>query len=283
MSQELLTRAIWWLSQGVELVPLRSQTKAVIKGYGTHSKHITTERDARFWFGKLGVNLGLVCGGLIGLVCADFDDAQAYEEWHTGAGKNVTTLTERTARGYHAYFKCPGLPSAATHKVELKSHGIVMASPSVHPSGMRYEVVTRPPIATLAVEQAYTLFPFVSAVIERQSAEWTPRSRQDATSTGDLVSRIKAARQVSDEAAELTELKGQGDRLFGRCPFHEDTNPSFWVDDRAGLWGCYSPTCPTNAGGQKAHDVINLRAFAENISLKDAIKQLADELLPLSR
>ncbi|MBK6722990.1 MAG: hypothetical protein IPG58_06815 [Acidobacteria bacterium] len=34
------------------------------------------------------------------------------------------------------------------------------------------------------------------------------------------------------------ELKKKGRQLWGLCPFHEDTEPSFAVDERKGLWNC---------------------------------------------
>jgi len=75
---ELFNRAKWWLSLGVDLVPIRSHSKALIRRYGASLKHVATEREAWLWFAKLEVNLGVVCGGLMGLTCIDFDEAQAY-------------------------------------------------------------------------------------------------------------------------------------------------------------------------------------------------------------
>lgn len=34
------------------------------------------------------------------------------------------------------------------------------------------------------------------------------------------------------------ELKKKGRQLWGLCPFHDDTEPSFAVDERKGLWNC---------------------------------------------
>ncbi len=34
------------------------------------------------------------------------------------------------------------------------------------------------------------------------------------------------------------ELVKKGRQLWGLCPFHEDTEPSFAVDERKGLWNC---------------------------------------------
>jgi hypothetical protein len=280
-NSECFDRARWWLSQGVELVPIRSYAKAIITGYGVNSNHITTEKHAWLWFEKLGVNLGVICGGMIGLACVDFDDAAAFEAWRSESGQTLQTLTEQTDRGYHLYIKCLGLPSISTPAIEIKTHSVVMVAPSVHPSGKRYEIVNPAPIASLTVEQVKTTFPFVSSALEAMALSPKPDvRRRDMPSAGDLISRIKAGRSVLEEASGLTDLKGRGGHYYGLCPFHDDHEPSFWVDDEAGLWGCYSPRCPTNTGGQNAHDVINLRMFAGHMTARDAIRALANEVLP---
>ena len=280
-NSECFDRARWWLSQGVDLVPIRSNTKAIITGYGVNSKHITTEKHAWLWFEKLGVNLGVICGGMIGLACVDFDDAEAFDAWQAGPGRGFETLIEQTARGYHVFLSCSELPTVTTKEAEVKAAGVVMSAPSVHPSGKRYEIVNPAPIASLSVEQVKTTFPFVSSALEAMALSPKPAvHRRDLPSAGDLVSRIKAGRSVLEEAAGLTDLKGRGGHYYGLCPFHDDHEPSFWVDDEAGLWGCYSPRCPTNAGGKKAHDVINLRMFAGHMTARDAIRALANEVLP---
>ena len=40
-------------------------------------------------------------------------------------------------------------------------------------------------------------------------------------------------------------LKRQGRRLLWRCPFHDDHNPSFEVDQQRQAWRCW----PCNLGG----------------------------------
>ena len=154
-----------------------------------------------------------------------------------------------------------------------------------HPrKGKRYEIIAADPIIQLTATELKTVFPFVSdlpkpatplpqtgEVYQPTSKPWTGNRTAE---------RIKVAHLVSEEARKLTDLHGQDGHYYGRCPFHDDQQPSLWVDDDAGIWACHSPSCPTNAGQQKAHDVINLRAWAQRISNRDAIIQLAREVLP---
>src|SRR3569833_1301056 len=43
--------------------------------------------------------------------------------------------------------------------------------------------------------------------------------------------------------ARGVELKAQGGDLVGRCPFHDDQNPSLRVTPAKGLWRCMSSAC----------------------------------------
>jgi DNA primase len=36
------------------------------------------------------------------------------------------------------------------------------------------------------------------------------------------------------------KLMGEGRWRRGRCPFHKDAHPSFWVDVDHGRWGCHA-------------------------------------------
>jgi len=55
----------------------------------------------------------------------------------------------------------------------------------------------------------------------------------------DRIAEIKDQLRVEDVAARLTELRGSGNSLSGRCPFHDDHNPSFVVWPDIQKWRCY--------------------------------------------
>jgi hypothetical protein len=147
---------------------------------------------------------------------------------------------------------------------------------------MLYKIVDDLPVAEFSNEHMQTHFPFLVASAPNNVQQERPLSVEKRMlakpENADVISRIKAAHRVSEEAATLTDLKGRDGHYYGRCPFHDDHEPSFWVDDAAGLWGCYSPRCPTNAGGVKAHDVINLRMKSKHISVQKAIRELISEM-----
>lgn len=77
-----------------------------------------------------------------------------------------------------------------------------------------------------------------------------------------ITDRVKAAYRVEDIAERLTELRGYGNRLKGRCPFHkEQRGQSFTVYIDTQSWYCFGQ-CAT--GG----NVITLARFAEANGLR---------------
>ncbi|MBM3945575.1 MAG: hypothetical protein FJ317_08845 [SAR202 cluster bacterium] len=53
------------------------------------------------------------------------------------------------------------------------------------------------------------------------------------------IAAIKAQIPIEVVARELTELRQGRDSLKGRCPFHDDRDPSFVVWPARGIWRCY--------------------------------------------
>jgi hypothetical protein len=231
----------------------------------------------------------VVLGQAAGLIVGDWDNPEAYEAWHDTVGACVETLTEQTARGYHAFFLGVHLPPANGGGCEFKTDGVCMVAPSVHPTGQIYRIVVDAPIARLAEEQAPSLFPFLSEAWQAytlSAGERLPLAPRKAESKAgaSLVQRIKAARPIVDEleAAGVTGWQRSGKNLVARCVFHKDVSPSLWVNPASGLWGCNAASCPAH-DGHRAHDVIDARALWRGVSGREAIRQLADELFPPHR
>ena len=278
-------RACWWLAQGIAIVPLKPRSKELQPGYGSRRAHIPDADFARKWFLNTDANLGIVLSGSAGLAVADWDNEQDYTRWRGTIGATVETLTERTARGYHVFFLDVRLDAAIGAGCEFKTSGVCMVAPSVHPGGIVYHVVIDAPIVPLSEEQARTFFPFLSekrfasTSMDCKSPPVTTRKGAGEVGTS-LIQRIKDSRSVVAEleAAGVTVWQRSGKNLVARCVFHEDTAPSLWVNPASGLWGCNAVSCPAH-DGYRAHDVINARALRLGVSVQEAIKQLAGELL----
>lgn len=270
MTDGILSAAVFWLEQGVALAPVQPRSKKLVAGFGAYGQRIIGVDGARAWFGDRHCNLALICGTGpgAGLVAIDFDDRTAYEAWRLEHPDLASTRTDLTRRGAHVYLWGP-VDRAAVPGVEVIHRGVIVAAPSVHPSGAVYR----------------TLDP--GALVLPAPASWSSDSRTDAalpllskspsarvapqTASGDLLTQLKAAFSVLDLAQTLTKLHTRDERWFhGCCPWHQDREPSFWVDVERGTWGCYA--C------KAAGDVVNLWALARGISTKAAISELARRL-----
>ena len=288
---EALELAEHWLSLGAHLVPLRPRSKAILTGYGLKGRQLTTLNQAQYHL-RTGANLGLILGGPGRYACLDFEDTVLYEQWRATLGRDVRTWTERTARGVHVFFQATGpealLHAAAPHQADFLTAGVVTLAPSLHPSGSRYTVLERHPIAPMSLAEQRILVPFTRPAAVRTQLLLKGEGERAALPTArlnyqEMAREIRRRRRVSDEASRLgiEELKARGgglDKWKARCPFHAGDDPdSMWLDDATGLWGCASTNCRAQQA-RSAHDVITLRAWADGVPLGRAIASLAHEL-----
>lgn len=252
-----------WLLRGIPLVPLQPKSKSLVAGFGPYSQHITTEDAAWFWFQERRCNLALVTGA--GLVVLDFDRREDYDAWRASWPGLATTYTELTPRGAHVFLAGDSASGKLPGGIEVKGRGaVVMSSPSIHPSGFEY--VPLDPDA--AIQQIPAEFPLLSESVKQKPLSKTSYS---PTHGKDTLSRIKAAYPILDLAESLTQIRSKDGRWWhGRCPFHDDKTPSFWVDSERGLWGCFA--CKVHG------DVVNLYAIEHGLSIRDAIKAMAEGL-----
>jgi len=112
-----------------------------------------TEQIKKWWPKEsvLPSNIGIVTGGESGLVVIDVDSDEGFEalgDERVKDLKNEAVPSVRTGRGFHYYFKSktpiktkPGF----VNKVDIKGEGgYIVAPPSLHISGRRYEWVNYP-------------------------------------------------------------------------------------------------------------------------------------------
>jgi DNA primase len=82
------------------------------------------------------------------------------------------------------------------------------------------------------------------------------------------VEAVKAAADFVAVVEERTQLRKQGGRLVGRCPFHEERTPSFSVNPSEGLFYCF--------GCHKGGDMITFVRETQGLDFAGAIEWLAD-------
>jgi hypothetical protein len=136
---EVLEHALAYTSLGWFVLPLTPKdktpfTRLAPRGFKSASND---PRQALEWFGKRPhLNIGIACA-MSGLVVFDVD----FRNGGTIEDLN-STLIVKTGNGFHYYyehtegFKYPG---KLRNGVDIKFNGYVVAAPSIHPSGAKYE------------------------------------------------------------------------------------------------------------------------------------------------
>ena len=86
-----------------------------------------------------------------------------------------------------------------------------------------------------------------------------------------LSERIKASVTVLKFVSQYVDLKPTGSGALGLCPFHDDHNPSFGVNDEENYWHCFA-----GCGGGS---VIDFWMKWRGCEFTKAVKELVDILL----
>lgn len=84
-----------------------------------------------------------------------------------------------------------------------------------------------------------------------------------------LVREIKGRLSITGLVENYVSLKRGGRGFVGLCPFHDDKNPSFHVNDDIGVFHCFG----CGAGG----DIIGFVMRYNNLSFKEAVSELASK------
>lgn len=239
------------------------------------------------WFSQ-PMNIGIVTGWQ-GLLVLDFDELNTYHRWQWWALRQgrfslaariaKTAYRVSTSRGIHVYLwvdtpernrKLPGIDVKARN-------GYVLGEGSVHPSGALYQALT----PGMIIPRVNTLSDVLPAPILLQSDQKPnvqplhppsilsndPWSYVDRTTpiTTHLVDEIRAKLRITDLLGHTERTSSDGRWLRCQCPLHDDDDPSFWIDTKQGLCGCFAGCTP------KPLDVINLYARLHGLSNREAI------------
>lgn len=82
------------------------------------------------------------------------------------------------------------------------------------------------------------------------------------------IATIKQSLRIEEVIARYVPLTRKGGWYVGRCPFHDDTNPSLVVWPRTQTWKCM--TC-----SPMRDDVVGFVARMEGVSLREALQRLS--------
>ncbi len=86
--------------------------------------------------------------------------------------------------------------------------------------------------------------------------------------SAESLERLKQTADIVEVIQAHTDLRRQGARMVGLCPFHEERTPSFSVDPQEKLYHCFG----CGVGG----DVIKFVEEKEGLGFAEAVEMLAD-------
>lgn len=86
--------------------------------------------------------------------------------------------------------------------------------------------------------------------------------------TPETIDRVRDAADIVEIVSAHTDLRRQGERFVGLCPFHEERTPSFSVKPAEGFYYCFG----CEAGG----DTIRFVQEKEGLAFPDAVESLAE-------
>ena len=86
--------------------------------------------------------------------------------------------------------------------------------------------------------------------------------------SNESLERVKQAADIVEVVSAHTDLRRQGARYVGLCPFHDERTPSFSVEPQEKLYHCFG----CGVGG----DVIKFVEEKEGLSFTEAVEMLAD-------
>jgi len=140
------------LARGWSVIPVEARGKRPIVPWLEYQSRLATEKEVEAWFdGRRTLNLGILTGALSNLVVLDVDarhgGSQSLALLELEHGTLPDTVEAQTGGGgRHAYFVHPGglvhNRAGLAAGIDFRGDGgCVVAPPSVHPSGRRYQWV----------------------------------------------------------------------------------------------------------------------------------------------
>ncbi|WP_346665011.1 DNA primase [uncultured Mailhella sp.] len=85
----------------------------------------------------------------------------------------------------------------------------------------------------------------------------------------DVIQAIKSRLSLADMARRYVELHPAGSRLVAPCPFHQETKPSFSINEEQGTFYCF--------GCQASGDIFDFYGRLNGLDFKETLAALAEE------
>lgn len=270
--------ALTWLNRGFFLLPIQPGTKKQAAGFGSHQQQIKTEQEAKRYFYKNLSRFNLAVVAPEGSFILDFDNWDIYLEWLRFVkkfdDKITTSYTEITPNdGAHVFLSGP-IPNGIKLIDHVEIKRVVLVAPSIV-DGRHYDIMRDAGIYSGSLDACFFSLRKSTDAMPAPVAGYTAQ-RSFSSAGGSLLKKldaIKSAYNIPDLMKKYfskTAMQGRGRYLTACCPFHEEKEPSFWIDVEKNIFGCHA--CKVKG------DVINFFALANHIGNPDAISKMAEAL-----
>jgi len=143
--------AMLYISNNLSVIPIKPGEKTPLIKWEKYQKERPSIAEVQKWFKDSNINIAIVCGKVSGnLVVIDFDEAELYEKFLKELDNELKDIIEntwlvKTGKGYHIYLRVDSdkpVKIGKFEKIDIKGEGgYVVAPPSLHPSGKRYEFI----------------------------------------------------------------------------------------------------------------------------------------------
>lgn len=245
--------ALAYAERGWPVVPLLPRAKQPAVKFGLNSASILKSKIEKWWDRHPDYNIGLVTG--FGFDALDLDG----EEGVSALQRMKPTYVHpgpisSTGNGYHLLFKVTGSRNHARMnetRIDFRGKGgYIVASPSIHPKGHRYEWIKDGPLPASPAWLNALLF---APRPVRTTDPNDPALKEALEKAGDLVDVFRAmGREV---------LQGPNNLMVLSCPFHPgDNEPSLYIypNNTFFCFGCGYDNDPGRAGWG---DALNVRKW----------------------
>lgn len=159
MASNMKEWALWYAGMGLAVFPVQARGKAPLTPHG-YKDAATVRRQIEVWWDRWPeANIGIATGS--GLMVVDVDSHEAdgkasMKEWEAVNGKLPMTWISRTGGGgLHVFFQTDEAVrnrAGVLPGVDIRGvGGLIVAPPSIHESGKRYEWIKSPKEQALAV------------------------------------------------------------------------------------------------------------------------------------
>lgn len=157
------------------------------------------------------------------------------------------------------------------HRKSQKRYGFIYpdGTPLAATLGGQLQILSRPyTVPKTALTEFVTYWEVEEAKRRETAVTLSVRTQSAGKGEGPLSERIKAAVSIREFIGQFVELSPSGQ---GLCPFHDDHNPSFSVNEEENYWYCFA--C------DKGGSVIDFWMMKQDCDFQTAVQELVQKWL----